>query len=165
MIAAAGLWRTGRYVGGYDEHEGKSIAPTGMSQPRDLGLGWQAGSSRAGMRSGLVVLAAALGRLAEGVVLVFTFSAGMALVLVVVGLAGVEVQVPCINADGKTSGNGGGTRFRMPVVGNRALPVLQSVSLGVSYCRRVIAGIAPRRSRLTVAPRSDRPARGVRSGS
>ena len=84
-IAAAGLWRVGRYLGGHDEHEVVEHRTGGMSHIEVLGLGVAGGLVPCWDAVGLVVLAAALGRLGEGVALVFAFSAGMALVLIAVG--------------------------------------------------------------------------------
>jgi nickel/cobalt transporter (NicO) family protein len=85
VIASAGFWRIGRYVGGYDEHEIVEHRTEGMSHLEVLGLGIAGGLVPCWDAVGLVVLAAALGRLGEGVALVLAFSAGMAFVLVVVG--------------------------------------------------------------------------------
>lgn len=85
VIAAAGLWRLGRYAGGYAEHDIVEHRTDGMSNFEVLGLGIAGGLVPCWDAVGLVVLAAALGRLAEGVALVFAFSAGMALVLITVG--------------------------------------------------------------------------------
>jgi ABC-type nickel/cobalt efflux system permease component RcnA len=85
VIAAAGLWRVGRYLGGYDEHESVEPRADGMNQFEILGLGLAGGLVPCWDAVGLVVLAAALGRLAEGVALVFAVSAGMAAVLIAVG--------------------------------------------------------------------------------
>jgi nickel/cobalt transporter (NicO) family protein len=84
-IAAAGLWRVGRYLGGHDEHEIVEHRTGGMSHLEVLGLGVAGGLVPCWDAVGLVVLAAALGRLGEGVALVFAFSAGMAFVLIAVG--------------------------------------------------------------------------------
>ncbi len=85
VIAAAGLWRIGRYCGGYDEHEAVGHSSEGMSDLEVLGLGIAGGLVPCWDAVGLVVLAAALGRVGDGVGLVLAFSAGMACVLVVVG--------------------------------------------------------------------------------
>ncbi len=85
VIAAAGFWRIGRYVGGYAEHEVVEHHGKGMSNLEVLGLGVAGGLVPCWDAVGLVVLAAALGRSGEGVALVVAFSAGMALVLVAVG--------------------------------------------------------------------------------
>lgn len=86
-IAAGGFWKIGRYLGGWEEHEGRGeIAPVAMSFASLAGLGLAGGLVPCWDAVGLVVLSAALGRLAVGVVLVIAFGAGMAAVLVGVGL-------------------------------------------------------------------------------
>ena len=65
VIAAAGFWRIGRYVGGYDEHEIVEHRTDGMSNLEVLGLGVAGGLVPCWDAVGLVVLAAALGRLAR----------------------------------------------------------------------------------------------------
>jgi nickel/cobalt exporter len=85
VIAAAGLWRLGRYLGGHGEHEPDELRTDGMSDLEILGLGVAGGLVPCWDAVGLIVLAAAVGRLAQGVALVFAFSAGMAFVLIAVG--------------------------------------------------------------------------------
>ena len=86
-IAAGGFWKTGCYLGGWEEHEGRGkIAPVAMSTVSLAGLGLAGGLVPCWDAVGLVVLSAALGRLALGVFLVIAFGAGMAAVLVGVGL-------------------------------------------------------------------------------
>ena len=85
MIAAAGVWRIGRYLGGHGEHASDKIQIAEMSYVEILGLGLAGGIVPCWDAVGLLVLAAALGRLEEGVGLVLAFSAGMGLVLLAVG--------------------------------------------------------------------------------
>jgi nickel/cobalt exporter len=84
-IAAAGVWRIGRYLGGHGEHASEDIHVAQMNYVEILGLGLAGGMVPCWDAVGLLVLAAALGRLAEGVGLVLAFSAGMGLVLLAVG--------------------------------------------------------------------------------
>ena len=85
-IAAIGLWRLGRHLGGFGEHgsgEGHAeIGPRGII-PIALAGGivpcWDAVA--------LVVVSEAIGRLALGLTLLVAFSLGMATVLVAVGAA------------------------------------------------------------------------------
>jgi ABC-type nickel/cobalt efflux system permease component RcnA len=84
-IAAAGFWRLGRHVGGHGEHELEAGHPVAMNDFGLLGLGLAGGLVPCWDAVGLLVLAAALGRLAAGVGLVLAFSAGMAVVLVAIG--------------------------------------------------------------------------------
>jgi nickel/cobalt exporter len=85
VIAAAGVWRIGRYLGGHGEHASEAIHVAEMAYVEILGLGLAGGIVPCWDAVGLLVLAAALGRLAEGVGLVLAFSAGMGLLLLAVG--------------------------------------------------------------------------------
>jgi nickel/cobalt transporter (NicO) family protein len=88
-IAAAGLWRIGRHLAGYGEHSPEEFHRIKMSNLGIVGLGMASGLVPCWDAVGLIVLAAALGRLATGVALVIAFSGGMAAVLVAVAwLAG-----------------------------------------------------------------------------
>ncbi len=92
-IAANGFWRIGRYIGGWEEHEARGeIAPVAMSTASLMSLGLAGGLVPCWDAVGLVVLAAALGRLAAGVLLVVAFGAGMAAVLVGVGLLAARLK-------------------------------------------------------------------------
>jgi nickel/cobalt transporter (NicO) family protein len=85
-IAAVGLWRVGRYLGGYPEHENSEARAGGdLSNVATVGLGLAGGIVPCWDAVGLLILAAAVGRLGAGVALVLAFSAGMAAVLVAVG--------------------------------------------------------------------------------
>jgi ABC-type nickel/cobalt efflux system permease component RcnA len=89
LIAAVGLWRVGRRAAGFPEHAPGPDGPvTVAAGPGGLiGLGLAGGIVPCWDAIGLVVLAAAVGRLGLGLVLVGAFSAGMGLVLVAVGWA------------------------------------------------------------------------------
>src|SRR5208337_4535682 len=92
-IAAGGFWRIGRYLGGWEEHEGEGQAPpVAMSSASLVSLGLAGGLVPCWDAVGLVVLSAALGRLAVGVMLVIAFGAGMAVVLVGVGLLAARLK-------------------------------------------------------------------------
>jgi nickel/cobalt transporter (NicO) family protein len=84
VIAAAGFWRIGRHLGGYGEHSPEEFHRIKMSNLGVVGLGLVSGLVPCWDAVGLLVLAAALGRLATGVALVIAFSGGMAAVLVAV---------------------------------------------------------------------------------
>jgi nickel/cobalt transporter (NicO) family protein len=88
-IAAAGMWRIGRHLAGYGEHSPEEFHRIKMSNLGIVGLGMASGLVPCWDAVGLIVLAAALGRLATGIALVIAFSGGMAAVLVAVAwLAG-----------------------------------------------------------------------------
>jgi nickel/cobalt transporter (NicO) family protein len=100
VIAAVGFWRIGRYVGGHDEHEVTEHPTAGMSHLEVLSLGVAGGLVPCWDAVGLVVLAAALGRLGEGVALVLAFSLGMAFVLVAVGCVAWKFKAIVFGLDG-----------------------------------------------------------------
>jgi nickel/cobalt transporter (NicO) family protein len=100
VIAAAGFWRIGRYVGGHEEHEVTEHPNVGMSHLEVLSLGVAGGLVPCWDAVGLVVLAAALGRLGEGVALVLAFSLGMAFVLVAVGCLAWKFKASVFGLDG-----------------------------------------------------------------
>jgi ABC-type nickel/cobalt efflux system permease component RcnA len=86
-IAAGGFWRIGRYLGQWNDAEpGASPAHQEFSLAGLIGLGLAGGLVPCWDAVGLVVLAAAIGRLGTGVLVVIAFGAGMAAVLVGVGL-------------------------------------------------------------------------------
>ena len=93
VIAASGFWRLGRHLGGHGEHEIEAHGAIGAQPLGLIGLGLAGGLVPCWDAVGLLVMAAALGRLAAGVGLVLAFSAGMAAVLVVVGWPRLEAQV------------------------------------------------------------------------
>jgi len=84
-IAAAGFWRLGRHLGGYGAHDITHSGSAKLSNLGLVGLGLAGGLVPCWDAVALIVLAAALGRLAAGVGLVLTFSVGMGLVLVTLG--------------------------------------------------------------------------------
>ncbi len=87
VIAATGLWRLGRHLGGRGEHDEEQVGRdiTTRSAMSLIVLGLAGGLVPCWDAVGLLVLAASVGRLAAGVALVLAFSAGMAVVLVAVG--------------------------------------------------------------------------------
>lgn len=101
VIAASGFWRLGRCLGGHDEHdedEGHRGA-NGRGTLGLIGLGLAGGLVPCWDAVGLLVMAAALGRLAEGVGLVLAFSAGMAAVLVAVGVLAWKLKSAVVGLD------------------------------------------------------------------
>lgn len=88
LIGAVGLWRVGRLVAGFslDHHAGDADGqvPGGL-RGRVIGLGMAGGFVPCWDAVGLVLLAAAVGRLGLGLVLVSAFSSGMGLVLIAFG--------------------------------------------------------------------------------
>ncbi len=98
-IAAGGFWRIGRYLGGWQDHEGEGEGegegkkpPVAVSSASLVSLGVAGGLVPCWDAVGLVVLSAVLGRLAVGVLLVIAFGAGMAAVLVGVGLLAARLK-------------------------------------------------------------------------
>lgn len=88
VLAAVGVWRLGRHFAGHPEHERDREAKfTNRGGGRSvLGLGVAGGLVPCWDAVGLIVLAAAMGRLGLGLALASAFSLGMGLVLVAVGL-------------------------------------------------------------------------------
>jgi ABC-type nickel/cobalt efflux system permease component RcnA len=86
LIAAIGLWRLGRHLGGYSEHERDHAVGSGSDGAGHglIGLGIAAGIVPCWDAVGLVILAEAVGRLVLGLLLVLAFSIGMGLVLVAI---------------------------------------------------------------------------------
>ncbi len=91
-IAAIGLWRLGRHLAGYGEHE--ETLPLDMEKRRRglVGLGLAGGLVPCWDAILLIVLSEAMGKLALGIFLLSGFSLGMALVLVVVGIVATRVR-------------------------------------------------------------------------
>jgi ABC-type nickel/cobalt efflux system permease component RcnA len=85
VIAAVGFWRLGRQLGGDGTDHASHLPATAVSTLGLIGLGLAGGVVPCWDAVALIVLAAALGRLAAGVGLVLAFSAGMGLVLVTLG--------------------------------------------------------------------------------
>jgi len=102
-IAAGGFWRIGRYLGGWQELEGEDHAPpAAVSSASLVSLGLAGGLVPCWDAVGLVVLSAALGRLAAGVVLVIAFGAGMAAVLVGVGLVAARLKSAVLSSGARS---------------------------------------------------------------
>ncbi|MEO6808322.1 MAG: ABC transporter permease, partial [Isosphaeraceae bacterium] len=88
-IAAVGLWRVGRHLAGYGEHDGPDADPGGRGL---LGLGVAGGLVPCWDAILLIVLAEAMGRLGLGLILLTAFSLGMAVVLIAVALAASRLR-------------------------------------------------------------------------
>jgi ABC-type nickel/cobalt efflux system permease component RcnA len=102
VIAAAGFWRVGRHIAGWGEHEFEDM-PAGVPGNQGLfSLGLAGGLVPCWDAVGLLVVAAAIGRLATGVKLVLAFSAGMAAVLVTVGCLAWKIKSAAVGGDGKS---------------------------------------------------------------
>jgi ABC-type nickel/cobalt efflux system permease component RcnA len=99
VIAASGFWQLGRHLGGHGEHEIEAGETIDHSSLGLIGLGLAGGLVPCWDAVGLLVMAAALGRLAAGVGLVLAFSAGMAIVLVAVGCLAWKLKSAVIGFD------------------------------------------------------------------
>ena len=97
-VAATGFWRMGRALGGYDEHAVAAHSPRHASDAGLIYLGAAGGLVPCWDAVSLVVIASALGRLREGIVLVIAFSAGMAMTLVAIGLLVWKLQARALAA-------------------------------------------------------------------
>jgi ABC-type nickel/cobalt efflux system permease component RcnA len=100
VIAAAGLWRIGRHIAGVGEHDRDRLLDEKISNRGLLGLGLAGGLVPCWDAVGLLVLAAAVGRLAAGVGLVLAFSLGMAMILVAVGCLAWKLNSAALGAGG-----------------------------------------------------------------
>jgi ABC-type nickel/cobalt efflux system permease component RcnA len=98
-IAAAGCWRLGRHLGGHGEHPLETMGVVERDNLGLLGLGLAAGLVPCWDAVSLLVLAAAVGRLAAGVGLVLAFSAGMGIVLIAVGGLAWKLKSAAIGLD------------------------------------------------------------------
>jgi nickel/cobalt transporter (NicO) family protein len=93
VIAAIGLWRLGRHLGGHGEHdEDLQGTPIDFGNRDLIGLGLAGGLVPCWDAVVLILLAEAVGRLALGLALLTAFSLGMACVLVVVGVTAAHLQ-------------------------------------------------------------------------
>ena len=110
-IGAVGLWRLGRQLGGYPEHADPSspfaprenVSDPSLDSARSslnnrglIALGLSGGVVPCWDAVSLLLLSAALGKLAAGVAMVLAFSAGMALVLVLVGLLAWKLKATAL---------------------------------------------------------------------
>jgi nickel/cobalt transporter (NicO) family protein len=93
VIAAIGLWRLGRHLGGYGEHDPNPHAtPTDPGLRGLIGLGMAGGIVPCWDAVVLILLAEAVGRLGMGLALLTAFSMGMACVLVTVGVMAARLR-------------------------------------------------------------------------
>ena len=93
VIAAIGLWKLGRHLGGHGEHDlYTGLTPTDPGLRELIGLGLAGGLVPCWDAVVLILLAEAVGRLALGLVLLSAFSLGMACVLVTVGVMAAQLQ-------------------------------------------------------------------------
>ncbi len=99
VIAASGFWRLGRHLGWHGEHEPEASGIMERTSLGLIGLGLAGGLVPCWDAVGLLVMAAALGRLAAGVALVLAFSAGMAVVLVAVGSLAWKLKSAVVGLD------------------------------------------------------------------
>ena len=126
MIAAIGLWRLGRHLGGHGEHDqDPQVKPIDLGNRDLIGLGLAGGLVPCWDAVILILLAEAVGRLALGLALLTAFSLGMALVLVSVGLLAARLQGFILKRRdrGEKSGSApvGVARRRRPSHDDRAL--------------------------------------------
>jgi nickel/cobalt transporter (NicO) family protein len=98
-IAAVGFWRLGRHLAGYGEHEVEPLGRVNRDNLSLIGLGLAGGLVPCWDAVGLLLIAAAVGRLAAGVELVMAFSTGMAAVLVLVGCLAWKIKSATIGLD------------------------------------------------------------------
>jgi ABC-type nickel/cobalt efflux system permease component RcnA len=92
LIASIGLWRLGRHLAGFGEHGADDPSPADLGARGLIGLGLAGGLVPCWDAVVLIVLAAAVGRLGLGLMLLTGFSLGMASVLVAVGLLAARLR-------------------------------------------------------------------------
>ena len=93
VIAAIGLWRLGRHLAGFGEHDhNPQAAPIDLGLRELIGLGLAGGLVPCWDAVVLILLAEAVGRLGVGLALLTAFSLGMACVLVTVGVMASHVR-------------------------------------------------------------------------
>jgi len=86
VIAAVGCWRVGHHLAGFEAEDAEDDRPPArLGMRRVVALGLAGGAVPCWDAVALVVLSAAIGRLALGLALLAAFSLGMAAVLVSVG--------------------------------------------------------------------------------
>jgi ABC-type nickel/cobalt efflux system permease component RcnA len=107
-IGAAGLCRIGRHLGGFSEHDDAAASAGAIKNRGLIGLGLAGGVVPCWDAVALLLLAAAVGKLAAGVELVLAFSLGMAIVLVLVGLAAWKLKSKALGAEAQS-------RWRRPL--------------------------------------------------
>ncbi len=89
-IAAAGFWRLGRWAGGHKGHNHRVNQASGRLGTILVGLA--AGIVPCWEAVGILLLAATLGRLPQGILLVLAFSAGTTLALIAAGWAAWRIR-------------------------------------------------------------------------
>jgi ABC-type nickel/cobalt efflux system permease component RcnA len=101
VIAAIGLWRLGRHLGGHSEHTEEAGVEAAVAADPGPGAPGRRGLISLGLAGGvvpcwdavaLILLAEAVDRLGLGVMLLAAFSLGMAAVLVSVGVIAAHIR-------------------------------------------------------------------------
>ncbi|WP_435006000.1 nickel/cobalt transporter [Tundrisphaera lichenicola] len=123
-IATIGLWRVGRHLGGFGEHE-PIEAPGKLGFRSILALGLAGGIVPCWDAVALVVLSGAIGRLGLGLVLLAAFSLGLGGVLVIVGAAASRFQKIFERSEGRST-----WEHRLGVLGGLIL-----AGIGISLLR------------------------------
>jgi nickel/cobalt exporter len=102
LIAAIGLWRLGRHLGGHGEHaDDQEIRQSDLGRRSLFGLGLAGGIVPCWDAVVLILLAEAVGRLTLGLILLAAFSLGMAAVLVTVGVTAAHFRRLIERRDGE----------------------------------------------------------------
>src|SRR5262249_35781022 len=119
LIAAAGLWKVGRHIAGWGEHDAEAMPEHRFSNRSLISLGLAGGLIPCWDAVALLVLATAVGRLATGVELVLAFSVGMAAVLVLVGCLAWKIKSVALG-----SGTSGFWQRRLGLAGGLLLAAM-----------------------------------------
>jgi nickel/cobalt exporter len=98
-IGAVGFWRLGRQLAGFPEHAGHETSSIAAGNRGLIVLGLSGGAVPCWDAIALLLLAAAVGRLAAGVAMVLAFSVGMGIVLVAAGLVAWKLKAAAVGPD------------------------------------------------------------------
>jgi nickel/cobalt transporter (NicO) family protein len=125
-IAAIGLWRLGRHLARYGEHEVETTSDRVAPPPKRglVGLGVAGGLVPCWDAIVLIVLAEATGRLLLGIVLLIAFGLGMTLVLVAVGVLAARMRRLVLRGPGPGAGSYGDWERRLGITSGLTLAAI-----------------------------------------
>src|SRR5262249_48126167 len=96
LIAAVGFWKLGRQLGGHEAFGHQELPASTVGNLALVSIGLAGGMGPCWDAVGLLILSAAIGRLAEGVTLVIFFSVAMAAALTAVGALGWSAKASAL---------------------------------------------------------------------
>jgi nickel/cobalt exporter len=133
LIAGIGLWRLGRHLAGYgehDDHDGVEGTPSATGRGI-VGLGVAGGLVPCWDAVVLIVLAEATGRLALGIGLLLAFGLGMAMVLIAVGVLAARFRRLVVRGPAGASSYGHWER-RLGILSGLILAAIGVYLLGIA---------------------------------